>query len=100
MQGASARRRWTTPTHVHVLALERYFQRTQSEEPLAQASGIPFGEYLVDRGVLDRFQLFRALQLQDRTPTLRIGECAAALGYASINAIERFFEHYAARTPR
>ena len=52
---------------------------------------ISFGEYLVDQGVLDRFQLFRALQMQDRLPGVRLGECAAALGYAPIGAIERMF---------
>ena len=50
---------------------------------------IGFGEYLVEEQVLDRFQLFRALQMQDRLPGVRLGECAAALGYAPINAIER-----------
>lgn len=56
---------------------------------------ISFGEYLVDQGVLDRFQLFRALQMQDRLPGVRLGECAAALGYAPINAIERLYERFA-----
>ena len=55
---------------------------------------ISFGEYLVDQGVLDRFQLFRALQMQDRLPGVRLGECAAALGYAPINAIERLYERF------
>jgi hypothetical protein len=55
---------------------------------------ICFGEYLVDQGVLDRFQLFRALQMQDRLPGVRLGEAAAALGYAPIGAIERFFQRF------
>jgi len=55
---------------------------------------IAFGEYLVEQGVLDRFQLFRALQMQDRLPGVRLGECAAALGYAPINAIERLYERF------
>ena len=55
---------------------------------------ISFGEYLVDQGVLDRFQLFRALQMQDRLPGVRLGECAAALGYAPIAAIERLYERF------
>lgn len=54
---------------------------------------ITFGEYLVEAGALDRYQLFRALQMQDRIPGVRLGECAAALGYAPIGQIER---HYAA----
>ena len=84
------------PTPIHVVALERYFQRTQGEGEAAP-TGIAFGEYLVHQGVLDRFQLFRALQLQDRAPGLRIGECAARLGFAAQNAIERMFERYAHR---
>ena len=55
---------------------------------------ISFGEYLVDQGVLDRFQLLRALQMQDRLPGVRIGEAAAALGYAPIGAIERLFSRF------
>ncbi len=55
---------------------------------------ISFGEYLVDQGVLDRYQLFRALQMQDRLPGVRLGEAAAALGYAPIGAIERLFQRF------
>lgn len=44
--------------------------------------------------MLDRFQLFRALQMQDRLPGVRLGECAAALGYAPIAAIERLYERF------
>ena len=55
---------------------------------------ISFGEYLVDQGVLDRYQLFRALQMQDRLPGVRLGEAAAALGFAPIGAIERLFTRF------
>lgn len=55
---------------------------------------ISFGEYLVDQGVLDRYQLFRALQMQDRLPGVRLGEAAAALGYAPIGAIERVYVRF------
>jgi len=55
---------------------------------------ISFGEYLVDQGVLDRYQLFRALQMQDRLPGVKLGEAAAALGYAPIGAIERLFVRF------
>jgi hypothetical protein len=50
-----------------------------------------FGEFLVDQGILDRYQLFRALQMQDRMPGVRLGECAAALGYAPISKIEKLY---------
>lgn len=55
---------------------------------------IRFGEYLVDQGVLDRFQLFKAMQMQDRLPGVRLGEAAAALGYAPIGAIERLYGRF------
>jgi hypothetical protein len=76
--------------------LQRYFEYSQQgidvlEDGLEE---ITFGEFLVDQGVLDRFQLFRALQMQDRLPGVRLGECAAALGYAPITAIERLYERF------
>ena len=55
---------------------------------------ISFGEFLVEQKVLDRYQLFRALQMQDRLPGVRLGECAAALGYAPINAIEKIYARF------
>jgi hypothetical protein len=76
--------------------LRRYFEYSRSGVEVV-ADGlqeISFGEYLVDQGVLDRFQLFRALQLQDRLPGVRLGEAAAALGYAPIGAIERLFTRF------
>jgi hypothetical protein len=52
---------------------------------------IAFGEYLVEQKVVDRYQLFRALQMQDRIKGVRIGECLAALGYVPIGRIEKMF---------
>ena len=55
-----------------------------------------FGEFLVQHQVIDRFQLFRALQLQDKLPGARLGACAVALGYARRESIEQLhtaFEH-------
>ena len=76
--------------------LHRYFEYSQSGVEVVEdgLKEITFGEYLVDQGVLDRFQLFRALQMQDRLPGVRLGECAAALGYAPIHVIERLYERY------
>ena len=54
-----------------------------------------FGEFLVEHQVLDRFQLFRALQLQDRAPNARLGHCAVALGYAVLPAIEQLHRRFA-----
>jgi hypothetical protein len=76
--------------------LQRYFEYSNKGVDVLEdgLKEITFGEYLVDQGFLDRFQLFRALQMQDRLPGVRLGECAAALGYAPINAIERLYERF------
>lgn len=55
-----------------------------------------FGEYLVEHDVIDRFQLFRALQMQDRVPGVRLGQCAVALGYVALGAIEALHDRFAA----
>ena len=77
--------------------IQRYFEHSKSGVDVIEdgLKEVTFGEYLVDQGVLDRFQLFRALQMQDRLPGVRLGECAAALGYAPIVAIERLYERFA-----
>ncbi len=77
--------------------LQHYFEYSQSGIDVVEdgLKEITFGEFLVEQQVLDRFQLFRALQMQDRLPGVRLGECAAALGYAPINAIERLYERFA-----
>lgn len=77
--------------------LQRYFEYSQSgvevlEDGLKEVS---FGEFLVDQHVLSRFQLFRSLQMQDRLPGVRLGECAAALGYAPIAQIEKLYATFA-----
>lgn len=76
--------------------VQRYFEYSQSgvhvEEDGLQE--IAFGEYLVEEQVIDRFQLFRALQMQDRMPGVRLGEAAAALGYAPIGAIEKIHSRF------
>lgn len=54
----------------------------------------PFGEFLVQRGLITRFQLFRTLQLQDRIPGARLGACAVALGYAARDEIEQLYERF------
>ena len=47
-----------------------------------------FGEYLVESRAIDRYQLLRALQMQDSNPGVRLGECIAALGYLPYPEIE------------
>ncbi len=77
--------------------LRRYFEYSQSGVEVVEdgLKEVTFGEYLVEQGVIDRFQLLRALQMQDRLPGVRLGECAAALGYAPILAIEKLYTQYA-----
>lgn len=50
---------------------------------------VQFGEFLVERRVVTRQQLFRALSEQDRHPGVRLGEIIAALGYAPYSTIDR-----------
>jgi hypothetical protein len=54
-----------------------------------------FGEFLVENQVLDRFQLFRVLQMQDRMPGSRLGACAVALGFAPRARIEQLHDSFA-----
>ncbi|HVK83966.1 MAG TPA: hypothetical protein VM513_07655 [Kofleriaceae bacterium] len=77
--------------------LRHYFEASSQGVDVVEdgLKEISFGEFLVDQGVLDRFQLFRALQMQDRMPGVRLGEAAAALGFAPIGAIERLYQRFA-----
>ena len=54
-----------------------------------------FGEYLVQDGVIDRTQLFRALQMQDRLDGMALGQCIVALGYLTMNEVEARYREYA-----
>ena len=42
-----------------------------------------FGEFLVEKRQITRFDLLRALQLQDRRPDFRIGQCLTSIGALS-----------------
>jgi hypothetical protein len=61
---------------------------------LARPKRWTFGEFLVKQRVLDRFQLFRALQMQDRMPNARLGQCAVALGYLPQKAVEQMHRRF------
>jgi hypothetical protein len=82
-----------TPT-INPREIAHYFESSSSGIEVVEdgLKEVPFGEFMVERSVIDRFQLFRALQMQDRYPGVRIGECAAALGYVQITEVERLFE--------
>jgi hypothetical protein len=67
--------------------------------PDAVAAGLPeitFGEFLVGQGLVDRFELLRALQLQDHLPGVPIGACIAALGFAPLPVVEQLHQAFAA----
>ena len=59
---------------------------------------VPFGEYLVSHELISRYQLFRAIQLQDRHADVRIGECVVALGYLQLTQVEDAYVRYAERS--
>jgi len=61
------------------------------EEGLAE---VTFGEFLVEKRAITRAQLFTALQLQDRQPGARIGECVAALGYLRYRDVEQHLREW------
>jgi len=77
--------------------LLHYFESSSSGVELLQdgLAVMPFGEYLVETKLISRFQLFRALQLQDRHPGVKIGECVAALGFMQISEVERAYACFA-----
>jgi hypothetical protein len=76
--------------------LSKYFEysRTGIDVEEDGLKEISFGEYLVESNVLDRYQLFRALQMQDQHPGVRIGEAAAALGYIAVGDVERLYAKF------
>lgn len=76
-----------TAMQTEILELTKLATRKQSH----------FGEFLVEHHVLDRFQLLRVLQLQDRAPGTRLGHCAVALGFAVLADIERLHVRFAQR---
>jgi hypothetical protein len=55
---------------------------------------VTFGEFLVERRAITRAQLFAALQLQDRQPGARIGECVAALGFLRYRDVEQYLRDW------
>lgn len=82
---ASVVRRSRLPTRV----ASREDQSSPHENPEPR-----FGEYLVARGELDREQLLRALQFQDRVRRIRVGESAAMLGYIHFLMVEILYEQF------
>ncbi len=55
---------------------------------------LPFGEYLVERGLLTRMQLYQALTTQDRNPGVPFGEVVAAMGFVSPEVVDDALAEY------
>ena len=91
------RARWfaAMTVNAHVARRSTILTNDAARDDLESSREGAFGEYLVNQGLLDRFQLFRALQLQDRLRGARIGECVAALGYAPIACVEKIHSGFA-----
>jgi hypothetical protein len=71
--------------------LAHYFEYSNSgvevlQEGLKQMS---FGEYLVGEDAITRHDLFKALQLQDQNPGVKLGECLAKLGAMGYIDVEK-----------
>ena len=76
--------------------LTQYFEYSSKgidvvEDGLKEMS---FGEYLVENEAIDRYQLFQALQMQDRHPGVFLGECIAALGYIPYSDVEQYLSRF------
>jgi hypothetical protein len=76
--------------------IAHYFEYSDHEIEVLQdgLQEVQFGEYLVERSVVTRQQLFRALTEQDRHPGVRLGEIVAALGYAPYSQIDRMLSEF------
>ncbi len=55
---------------------------------------MPFGEFLVERGVLTRAQLLEAMMEQDRNPGIPLGEVIAWLGHMSYEDVDRLLTEW------
>ena len=70
--------------------IRRYFEYSNSGIEVVEdgLKEMTFGEFLVENRVIDRHQLLCALQMQDKNPGSRLGECVAALGYLHAAEVE------------
>jgi hypothetical protein len=76
--------------------LRRYFEYSNAgvdvvEDGLVEMN---FGEFLVEQRIIDRYQLLCALQMQDASPGVRLGDCIAALGYLPYQEVEQHVESW------
>ncbi|HPH67667.1 MAG TPA: hypothetical protein PLF40_18045 [Kofleriaceae bacterium] len=87
----------TAAMPVNTSDLRHYFEYSAKGIEVVQdgLQEVSFGEFLIEHKILDRYQLFRALQMQDRQPGVRLGEAAAALGYVKIGEVEALYARFA-----
>src|SRR5688572_13384998 len=80
-------------TPVHQNDLSHYFGYSNPGLQVAEdgLKEIPFGEYMMERGLVTHSQLCPALQKQNRSPDVRVGDCAAARGYEPIGQVEPLY---------
>jgi hypothetical protein len=67
---------------------------TTNKKSANELKEMTFGEFLVDSHIIDRHQLLCALQMQDRHPGARIGECVAALGFLHHAEVEALLSNW------
>jgi hypothetical protein len=71
-------------------AVRKYFANAEVDDSLQV---IRFGEFLVERGVIDRSQLFQVLMVHHLHGG-RIGAIVARLGFADLMRIESLADEY------
>lgn len=76
--------------------IKHYFEYSNAGIEVVQdgLQELSFGEFLVEKRAISRYQLFQALQMQDRHPGVRLGECIAALGYMPYSAVQGHLSHW------
>jgi hypothetical protein len=76
--------------------VRRYFEYSESGVEVEEdgLKEIPFGEFLVERGVLSRSQLFQVLTHQDKSPGIRIGEIVSALGFVPYSTVDKLLTEF------
>lgn len=71
--------------------LAHYFEYSSAGIEVVQEGleQMGFGEYLVAKDAITRHDLFKALQLQDQNPGVKLGECLAKLGAMGYVDVEK-----------
>jgi|RhiMetdeSRZDD1v2_1073273.scaffolds.fasta_scaffold1721776_1 hypothetical protein len=86
----------TIETSDDTLDTRRHVARPWPDMDVIDGGRMPlrFGEFLVQEGAIDRAQLFRGLQMQDRLAGMALGQCIVALGYLTAGEMESAHDRY------